>query len=190
MTTFEITGRSVTPMPTDWRDQLAAMLGERPRRIGAWAELGLYGALRCMEAAGEKTLPPGAILGLGSRRGTHVPTAQALGQMRDGLPMPLTFLQTQPSQLLAMLAARLNWRGQAMFLAGTGVLPVLQLAGGRSGQDGMLVGWVEEEDASSHWLRLRPGNGTEDGYNPLPEGRVFLAQYTHLRLSANGLEAR
>lgn len=190
MKTFEITGRSVEALPADWRGQLAAMLGERPRRIGVWAELGLYGAMRCMEAAGEKELPPGALLVLGSRRGTHVPTAQALEQMRDGLPMPLTFLQTQPSQLLAMLAARLHWRGQAIFLASTSAQALLQLGFAQSGPEGMLVGWVEEESASSHWLRLRPCSETEAGFRPLRDGEMFLAQNTHLRLSADGLEVR
>jgi hypothetical protein len=191
MKTFAITGRTVAAPPAaDWREQLAVMLGERPRRIGVWAELGLYGALRCMETAGEKELPPGALLMLGSRRGTHVPTAQALEQMRDGLPMPFTFLQTQPSQLLAMLAARLRWRGQAVFLASTGVQAMLQLAVAQSGQDGMLIGWVEEEGASSYWLRLRPCADAAGGFHAAAAEAIFSTQISHLSLVNTGVEVR
>lgn len=54
MKDFTITGRcAATPPAQDWREALAHMLGAKPRRIGAWAELGLYGALTCMAEAGE-----------------------------------------------------------------------------------------------------------------------------------------
>ncbi len=119
MNTFAIQGRCIaTPPPADWRDQLAQRLGAKPRRIGTWAELGLYGALRCMADAGETTLPQDAQIWLGSQRGTHAATAAVLDQLRDDLPMPLAFLQTQPSQLLALLAAQLEWKGHACFVAG------------------------------------------------------------------------
>jgi hypothetical protein len=69
MKAFVISGRCIaSPPPADWREQLAQMLGAKPRRIGTWAELGLYGALRCMAEAGEKTLPQEAQIWLGSRR--------------------------------------------------------------------------------------------------------------------------
>lgn len=108
MKIFSISGRCVAmPPPPDWRMQLIQMLGTKPRRIGTWAELGLYGALRCMADAGEAELPEDAILMLASRRGTYAATDLVLEQMREGLPMPLAFLQTQPSQLLALLAAQM-----------------------------------------------------------------------------------
>ncbi len=50
---------AIDPLPADWRDQLAARLGARPRRLGAWTELAMFGALRCLDAAGETALPAG-----------------------------------------------------------------------------------------------------------------------------------
>lgn len=158
MTGLVVTGRcNLAPPPADWREQLTAMLGERPRRIGAWAELGLYGALRCMADAGEATLPEGAMLVLASHSGTHAATATALAQMREDLPMPLIFLQTQPSQLLALLATRLGWQGNACFLAGAGLPEAQSFAAAIAGGEGALLGWVDDRDGgASQWLRLQP----------------------------------
>ena len=157
MRRLSITGRCLgTPPPADWREQLTQWLGAKPRRIGNWAELGLYGALRCMADAGEKKLPPKAILLLTSRRATFVATSAALVQMHDDLPMPLTFLQTQPSQLLALLAAQMDWTGHACFLAGSQPQDLLRLAAAQAGDGGALLGCVEETNGdSSNWLRLR-----------------------------------
>jgi len=151
-----VTGRCAeTPPATDWREQLARMLGEKPRRIGLWAELGLYGALRCMAEAGEKALPRDAMLVVASRGGTHVATRAALDQMQDDLPMPLTFLQTQPSQLLALLAARLEFSGNAVFLAGASLAEARNLAELQAGPGGALVGWVDDPDGgATEWLRI------------------------------------
>jgi hypothetical protein len=157
MRSFSVTGRCLaTPPPADWREQLAQWLGAKPRRIGNWAELGLYGALRCLADAGEKSLPLDATLMLTSRCGTYASTSVALAQMRDGLPMPLTFLQTQPSQLLALLAAQMDWTGHACFLAGAQPQDLLRLVRAQMGQGGVLLGCVDETDGgSSNWLRLR-----------------------------------
>lgn len=158
MSHLTVSGRCIAaPPPADWREQLAQLLGAKPRRIGTWAELGLYGALRCMTDAGEKTLPSDAILLLTSRRGTYAATDSALAQMCDGLPMPLTFLQTQPSQLLALLAAQMDWTGHACFLAAALPQDLLRLASVQTGPGGVLLGCVDEtEGGSSNWLRLRP----------------------------------
>lgn len=168
------------PPPDDWREQLSVMLGERPRRLGCWAELGLYGALRCLAQCGESRLPEGTVLIVASRTGTHTATREALRQMADeppDLPMPLTFLQTQPTQLLAALARHLNWRGDALFLAGVEftvacALAEAQMSQPRAGADenageiagenvgesaGVLVGWVDElAGGQIEWLRLLP----------------------------------
>ena len=120
MKTYAISARCIAAPPAaDWRTDLTRMLGAKPRRIGSWAELGLYGALRCMAGAGESVLPQDAILMLASRRGTYAATDLVLEQMREDLPMPLAFLQTQPSQLLALLAAQMQWQGHACFFACT-----------------------------------------------------------------------
>lgn len=157
MSSLIVTGHyRAIPPAADWRERLAQMLGEKPRRIGLWAELGLYGALSCMAEAGESTLPADALLLVASHSGTHVATQAALDQMRDDLPMPLTFLQTQPSQLLALLLARLSWQGNACFLAGASLAAARTLAETMTGSGGVLVGWVEDaEGGATEWLRLR-----------------------------------
>jgi hypothetical protein len=162
MRNFSITGRCLAaPPPADWREQLTQLLGAKPRRIGTWAELGLYGALSCMADAGEKTLQPDAILLLTSRRGTYAATSAALTQMHDDLPLPLTFLQTQPSQLLALLAAQMDWIGHACFLADARSQDLLHLATAQMGVGGALLVCVDETNGgSTRWLRLRH-DGTE-----------------------------
>jgi len=160
MQTLNVVGRSqLQPPQTHWRDHLCELLGQTPRRLGPWAELGLYGALCCLADAGEPRLTPEASLILGSRRGPSTATLTALQQMHDDLPMPLTFLQTQPSQLLALLAAQWQWRGQACFFAATSATDLLTLAQLQSGAAGVLLGWVDEADGGiSQWLRLHPNS--------------------------------
>lgn len=163
MNHFAVSGRCIAaPPPADWREQLTQLLGAKPRRIGTWAELGLYGAIRCMADAGEKTLPLNAILLMTSRRGNYSAKDTALEQMRDGLLMPLTFLQTQPSQLLALLAVQMRWTGHACFLAATKPQDLLRLATAQAGAGGVLLGCVDEMNGgSTNWLRLRHGKITK-----------------------------
>lgn len=160
MTVYRIQARCVArPAPADWREQLAQRLGSRPRRLGLWAELGLYGALECLSLAGEDRLAGQAALVLSSRHGPVLAVRNALEQARDNLPLPLTFLQTQPSQLLAALSAQLQWLGDARFLVHPDGLALLDLALvlADSHADGLLLGWVDEQDMeSSIWLRLQP----------------------------------
>lgn len=186
MTIFAIQGRCLaSPPPPDWRERLAVILGAKPRRIGNWAELGLYGALSCLADAGETTLPPEALLVLGSRRGTYVPTGQVLEQMRDDLPMPLTFLQTQPSQLLALLAAQMRWRGHAEFIAGGSPQSLLCLAGAQSGSAGILLGWVDEMDGGcTQWLRLKPANQDGGELEAVSAESMFMPGINSLRIAA------
>lgn len=192
MKTFAVTGRCLAaPPPADWREQLAAMLGAKPRRIGTWAELALYGALRCMADAGEKVLPAGAQIWLGSRRGTYAATEIVLQQLREDLPMPLAFLQTQPSQVLAMLAARLEWTGHACFVAGGEPEALLRLAAVQQGGDGLLLGWVDEmAGGSTNWLRLIPENATAEGFASSAGNDPFVPGVAHLQLGASGLHVR
>ena len=191
MTTFAIQGRCLaSPPPQDWREQLARMLGARPRRIGKWAELGLYGALSCLAEAGETSLPPDALLMLGSQRGTYVPTAHVLEQMHDDLPMPLMFLQTQPSQMLALLAAQIHWRGRAQFIAGGTPQALLQLASAQCGAAGVLLGWVDEMGSgSSLWLRLEPCEACRGAPVVASAESMFSPDATHLRVAGGRAEA-
>lgn len=175
MKVFTIAGRCVaSPPPADWRETLAHMLGEKPRRLGAWTELGLYGALTCMAEAGEKTLPAETQIWLGSERGTYAATETALAQMRDDLPMPLSFLQTQPSQLLALLAAQLDWTGHACFVAGAGTVELWRVAAAQCGKGGLLLGWVDEmQGGSTNWLRLVPDENVAGDCAPLAAGQLL-----------------
>lgn len=192
MKTFSIQGRcNAAPPPAEWREQLAQMLGVKPRRIGGWAELGLYGALCCMQDAGETALPQDAQIWLGSRLGTCAATSTVLDQMRDDLPMPLAFLQTQPSQLLALLAAHTQWKGHACFVAGGDMLSLLHLAAAQAGAGGLLLGWLDEtKGGESNWLRLRPGNASGGNFVAAPIQTLFVKQINQLRLSKKALEAR
>jgi hypothetical protein len=192
MKTFIVGGRCVAaPPPADWREQLALMLGAKPRRIGTWAELGLYGALRCMADAGETALPQDALLLLGSRRGTYVATELVLEQMRDSLPMPLAFLQTQPSQLLALLAAQVKWSGHACFIAGAEPDALLRLAAAQAGTGGVLLGWVDEMDGgATNWLRLRHGAADDSSFVPVTPDGMFSPEISHLLIAESGLSGR
>lgn len=184
MSVFRIVGRCIAdPPPSDWREQLSARLGGKPRRIGIWAELGLYGALECMESAGEEQLPPSACLILSSQHGPSTAMHSLLEQTREDLPMPLTFLQTQPSQMLVSLAARLNWCGDARFIAHADPSGLLALAATQKSRGGMLIGWVEETGVGrSVWLRLVP---CDEPTHELPEfefAGIDLVRANYLRI--------
>jgi hypothetical protein len=156
MQNFTITARFHSdPPPQNWRAHLAQRLGARPRRLGLWAELALYGALGCLDVAAEKTLPATANILVASRYGPIEPVRATWQQMQDGLPMPLSFLQTQPSQMLAALATSLNWHGDACFTHACNPADVMRLAAARGGAAGTLLGWVDEAgQGSTVWLRL------------------------------------
>jgi len=192
MNTFEIIGRChAHPPPADWREQLAARLGSRPRRIGIWAELALYGALECLADAGEEVLPKNAKLLVASHKGPLAATQAVLEQEREGLPMPLTFLQTQPSQMLAVLAAHLGWSGDACFIAARHPHAVLRLAAAQSGAQGVLLGWVDEDgDGSSVWLRLRPCVREEGGFTLAGPEEIISRGVTQLRITPGELLVR
>jgi hypothetical protein len=144
----------VDPLPADWREQLAQRLGQRPRRIGAWAELALHGARLCLDAADETTLPAGALLRVASLRGPLAATRAITEQARNGLPLPFAFMQSQPSHMLAALSEHLGWQGDARFTLCRDKAAVLRLAKLECGPAGVLIGWVEE-DQCAEWWRLR-----------------------------------
>lgn len=147
----------LTAPPPDWRDRLAERLGHRPRRLGAWAELSLFGALQCLHEAGEAQLPAQARLRLASRGGPVQAQAQALGQLRDGLPMPFAFMQSQPALTLAALAQALQWRGDGAFVAAREPQGLAALSLRGAAPEGALVGWVEcgPHGFVSAWWRWR-----------------------------------
>lgn len=147
---------AVDPLPADWREQLAHRLGARPRRIGEWAELALYGARLCLDAAGEERLPAGATLRVASLHGPMSATRAVAEQARSSLPLPFSFMQSQPSQLLAAVGQTLAWQGDARFVVCRSLQATLRLATLECGPEGLLIGWVEEGQRTE-WWRLAPG---------------------------------
>jgi hypothetical protein len=145
----------VDPLSAEWRPQLAQQRGPRPRRIGAWAELALHGARLCLDAAGEAALPAGALLRVASLRGPLAVTRLIAEQARNGLPLPSTFMRSQPSHMLAALSQYLAWQGDARFTLCRDKDAVLRLAQLECGPAGLLIGWVEE-DQRAEWWRLLP----------------------------------
>jgi 3-oxoacyl-[acyl-carrier-protein] synthase I len=168
---WEVAGRSGPHLAESWQALLATRLGQRPRRIGNWAEIGLHGALQCMDAAGEGALPAGAILRIASLHGPMDAIRQTLQAIReDGIAMPFGFLQSQPGQLPAILAQALQWQGNARFVNHRSPLALIQAACCEAGPQGILLGWLEEAQnadetapvsASSFWLRLRPVSASQ-----------------------------
>lgn len=174
MNGWQIIGRSaLTPPPENWREALATRLGYKPRRIGLWAELVLYGALCCLENEGEQTpaatarLPAGALISLASPEGPIQALNDSLAEAQDGQPLPLGFLQGQGNQALAHLCKALDWRGDARCLTTRDPLDALRLACQSRPEGGLLLGWVSEEaPLTSQWLRLIPVEG--QAFAPLP----------------------
>jgi hypothetical protein len=190
MTVYRISARFVAqPAPADWREQLVERLGSRPRRLGRWAELGMYGALECLAADAQATLAEHSALVLSSQHGPALAMHSALAQAREGLPMPLSFLQTQPSQLLAALSAQLRWRGDARFITHPDPLAVLALAMAGSHADGLLAGWVNElPTESTAWLRLQPVVDPGGAWTEADDFQTLLHRASHLRISPSRLE--
>lgn len=149
---------SIDPPPADWRDALATRLGARPRRIGVWAELALYGALRCLDAADETALPPDARLRVTSLGGPRDATRACLSQLRGGMPLPFDFMQSQPALMLAALAKGLGWQGDASYLVARDTRQLTALALCGAGGGGLLLGQVDEGAGSLRcvWERWVP----------------------------------
>lgn len=154
--TWRIAGRTPGPLADDWRERLVARLGQRPRRLGQHAELAVFGALEAVAAAGETALPPDTVLRVCSLHGPAAAIGQALDQAKSDLPLPFSFLQSQPSQMLAAIAAALQWQGDASFVLMRDPLALATLAARQARGRGMLLGWVEESPGHSQWLRLIP----------------------------------
>ncbi|MET0334901.1 MAG: hypothetical protein ABW190_11565 [Rhizobacter sp.] len=156
MSSFVLTAHvKVDPLPADWREQLAQRLGTRPRRIGHWAELALYGARSCLDAAGEAQLPAGASLRVVGTGGPMVATRAVAEQAGAGLPMPFSFMQSQPSQMLAAVSQHLGWQGDARFVLSRDAAASLQLAQLESGPAGLLIGTVDEDRCTQWWRYIQ-----------------------------------
>lgn len=147
------------PPPVGWRDALAARLGQRPRRIGEWAELALHGARQCVDAAGEGALPSGARIRVSSLGGARSATHAGMAAYRAGLlPLPFDFMQAQPALMLAALGTALEWQGDGSYMVCRGAQAWAHLALQGAGPEGALLGRVEAHDdvLLSEWWRWLP----------------------------------
>lgn len=152
MRTLTLTAHvQLDPLPADWREQLVQRIGTRPRRIGGWAELALYGARVCLDAVGETTLPAGAVLRVVGVGGPMNATRAVAEQARHGLPMPFSFMQSQPSQMLAAVSQHLGWQGDARYTLCRDAQATLQLALLEAGPAGLLLGTIDEEQRTEWW---------------------------------------
>lgn len=149
---FKILACNNIPVKSEWREQLIQHLGYKPRRLSDWCELGLFGAVSCLP----RELPSDVNIYVYTTLGAITATQTALSQIRDHLPMPFTFMQTQPSQLLNALGSALNWHGDGSIISSQkrheSEIYFLQTLNHSS-----LIGWVDEspEPISNYlWLCL------------------------------------
>lgn len=156
--TFRVRACYNQAIPKDWREQLIVLLGNRPRRLSLWCELGLFGALSCLKQAGIEhpsiSLSSHISITLVSHIATITSTQKALEQARDNLPMPFTFMQTQPGQLFNALGSALDWHGNGLTTSHTNI-QAGEAALLHSIQQGALIAWVDElPQPISRWLWL------------------------------------
>lgn len=184
---WRIAARSADALPADWRERLAARPGVNLRRIGAYAERVLAGALECLDGM---ALPAHGLIRLASGTGAVGAMDALARQSRAGEPlMPFTFLQSLPTQALSLLARQLAWRGDAIFHLHGDMRAVMELALCEAGMRPLLFGWVDEPAVSRWWycepeLAL-PGDAP---WVALAPGRALPIAAVRLRLGARGLE--
>jgi hypothetical protein len=142
------------PINPEWRAELTQLLGVKPRRLSQWCELGLYGALSCIHQANQKGLPSDIPIRVYSEYGTIKASRVALEQVKDYLPMPFTFMQTQPGQLFNALGVALGWHGDGVTTSASHSL-ASQIALLHSVRESMLCAHVDDEpNLISRWLWL------------------------------------
>ncbi|HEX5127035.1 MAG TPA: hypothetical protein VFW00_09875 [Rhodocyclaceae bacterium] len=186
---WHVTGRCIAhPPPPGWRDDLIARLGQRPRRIGVWSELASYGALRCLEDAQEVALPRDSIVRVSSKAGTATAFTNALRQSHEGYLLPVSFLQSQPSQMLAALVNHLNWRGDASYITCADPLAEISLACAEAHHRGMLIGWVDDSPIlRSVWLRIVPSAAPPRSFSAATMASFDVMSMEYFKLAPAGL---
>ena len=188
MRAWTIVARQFGAPPADWRKQLATRLGHRPRRIGEWAELALWGARRCLDQAHEDSLPADALLSLSSLHGPDIALRAALEQAKDDVPLPIAFLGSQASQVLPTLAHYLGWQGNGRCVTTRDPLQTLHLACLEARAGGLLIGWVDEDaPGTSLWLRLIPTAPEAVDFQPARFAMLADTQFNYLRFDGRQL---
>ena len=190
MTVWTITGRQfAAPPPANWRAHLAMRLGHRPRRIGEWAELALWGARQCLDQAQEADLSANALLSLSSLHGPDIALRAALEQAKDDVPLPIAFLGSQASQVLPTLAHYLGWQGNGRCSSTRDPVQALHLACLESRAGGLLIGWVDEDaPGMSLWLRLAPVAPGKVNFQTADFAMLADPQFNHLTFDGRQLQ--
>jgi hypothetical protein len=156
---FKIIACSNNPIEENWSAQLIALLGSKPRRLSRWCELGLFGGLSCISKTGQLHLPNDVPIRVYSEYATIHTTHLAMKQASEHLPMPFTFMQTQPSQLFNALGTALGWQGDGCTMAGI-TRQQSETALLQSIRQSALLGWVDEEpELISRWIWLEENEG-------------------------------
>ena len=151
---FHIKACHNLPPESNWREQLIDLLGSKPRRLSRWCELGMFGALSCLKKSGQFQLSSEVSLRVYSEYGTIAATRSALEQACEYLPMPFTFMQTQPGQLFNALGTAIGWHGDGYSTA-YGDRQRGELALLHSFTQSALLAWVDEElELISRWIWL------------------------------------
>lgn len=159
MTAYRILCASCRPVTDNWRTQLVNRLGYKPRRLSQWCELGLWGALESLAQVDQALVNDTLTVRVYTRHSTLNASLQALEQLRSFPPMPFTFLQTQPGQLLGHLGKALNWRGDGVVLTVDSVDSVVPLCSEGALQ---LIGWLDDvRQLTSQWLLLQRADVSE-----------------------------
>ncbi len=155
---FKIVACSNTPIQSNWPMQLATLFGSKPRRLSRWCELALYGALSCIKEGGvnhgSDQFSNDVVIRVYTENGTINASLQAIAQSQEHLPMPFTFMQTQPGQLFNAFGTAMGWHGDGITVAGrcrkeTEIELIQNLEGCA------LIGWVDEvPELVSRWIWL------------------------------------
>lgn len=183
---FKVVAAQLGQVSEDWRKELIDLLGSKPRRLSPWCELGLWGALSCIAKTGQRSLSDAVAIRLYCELGTIATTRKALEQMQEGLPMPFTFIQTQPGQLFNALGITLGWHGDGLTTSYNeprrGEASLLQ-----GSHQAILLAWVEEQPlARSHWLYLEKAQQLAGARDWRPVASLFQidANATWLKIDA------
>jgi hypothetical protein len=151
---FKINASHNAPVSESWRTQLTAMMGGKPRRLSTWCELGLFGALSFIKTTSKTFLPGVVPIRVYTESGTISTTWRAIEQNKEHMPMPFTFMQTQPSQLFNALGGALSWNGDGATFSSKNRHEYENFVL-RDIQQSSVLAWVEEDPSpKSAWIWL------------------------------------
>lgn len=164
---WQVSARSAPIWSEQWVLRLIQLLGHKPRRLSAFSQAVLYGALDCLSCVPEAERKQLSVLRLSTRQGAHTSTLKMIEVSQSDLPMPFVFLQSQLNQALTALLAALKWQGDASLLMTKNDDDFVKMAllSAQSGSS-VLLGWADELTEHSldmqHWLWLTPASDVHD----------------------------